>query len=235
MPLKTPLAVPSSPARSNRTYRSRLLASLAVVLGLGIALVRWWPAPTPSAPEGPFGERGAERIQVNEVQPTAQARKKTPPPPAPVPPEVVPNDVVIEEEIEFDDGTLALEDPGDDDELQEGVEKATAAARRPDTNARLFRAVQPDYPSAARDENVRARVRVSIQVTKTGKVKEATILKRWRLSEGGRARPVPQLKYGLEEAALGAARRSRFRPAEHNGTPVASQTTLTFEFGTAER
>ena len=232
---KTPLAVPPSSAHSNRTYRSRLLASLAVVLGLGIILVRWWPAPTPSAPEGPFGERGAERIQVNEVQPTAQSRKKTPPPPAPVPPEVVPNEVVIEEEIEFEDGTLALEDPGDDEELQEGVDEATAAARRPDTNARLFRAVQPDYPSAARDESVRARVRVSVQVAKTGEVEEATILKRWRLSKEGRARPVSHLDHGLEEAALGAARRSRFRPAENNGTPVASQTTLTFEFGTAER
>lgn len=225
----------SSALASNRTYRSRLLASLALVLGLSIALVRWWPAPTPSASEGPFGEQGPERIQVEEVRPTTQSRKKTPPPPAPVPPEVVPNDVVIEEEIEFDDGTLALEDPGEDEELQEGISEATAAARRPDTDARLFRAVQPDYPSAARDESIRARVRVSVQVTKTGEVEEATVLKRWRLSGKGRARPVPQLEHGLEEAALGAARRSRFRPAENNGTPVASQTTLTFEFGTSER
>lgn len=231
---ETSVPVSSALAHSNQTYRSRLLASLAVVLALGIALVRWWPAPTPSGPEGPFGERGPERIQVNEVQPTAQARKKTPPPPAPVPPEVVPNDVVIEEEIEFEDGTLAIEDPGEDEELQEGTSDATAA-RRPDTDARLFRAVQPDYPSAARDESIQARVRVSVQVTKTGEVEQATILKRWRLSDGGRARPVPKLEHGLEEAALMAARRSRFRPAEQNGTPVASRTTLTFEFGTSER
>lgn len=225
----------SALAHSNRTYRSRLLTSLAVVLGLSIALVRWWPAPTPTAPEGPFGEREPERIQVNEVQPTAQSRQKVPPPPAPVPPEVVPNDVVIEEEIEFEDGTLALEDPSDDEELQEGTSDATTATRRPDTNARLFRAVQPEYPSAARDESIRARVRVSVEVSKTGAVEEATILKRWRLSDGKQARPVPRLDHGLEEAALVAARRSRFRPAENNGTPVASQTTLTFEFGTSER
>jgi protein TonB len=230
-----PITVSSALVHSNRTYRSRLLASLAVVLGLFIALVRWWPAPTPSSPEGPFGERGSERIQVEEVQPTAQSREKTPPPPAPVPPEVVPNDVVIEEEIEFDDGTIAIEDPGDDEELQEGISEATAAARHPDTNARLFRAVQPDYPSAARDEKLRARVRVSLQIAKTGEVEAATILKRWRLSEEGRAQPVPELGHGLEEAALVAARRSHFRPAKNNGTPVASQTTLTFEFGTSER
>lgn len=229
------MPVSSALTHSNRTYRSRLLASLAIVLGVTIALVRWWPAPTPSPPEGPFGEQGPERIQVEEVRPTAQSRKKTPPPPAPVPPEVVPNDVVIEEKIEFEDGTIPVEDPGDDEELQEGITEATAAARRPDTGARLFRAVQPDYPSAARNESIRARVRVSVLVTETGKVEEATVLKRWRLSEEGRARPVSKLEHGLEEAALGAARRSRFRPAENNGAPVASQTTLTFEFGTSER
>ena len=63
----------------------------------------------------------------------------------------------------------------------------------------------------------------------------ATVLKRWRLSDGSSARPVAHLKHGLEEAALVAARRSRFRPAQHNGTPVESQTTITFEFGPSER
>jgi len=219
---------------SNHQYRRRLLGALVLVLGLVIALVQWWPAPTPAGPEGPFGEQGPERIQVNEIQPTAQSRERTPPPPAPLPPVVVPNDVVIEEKIEFGEGTLAIEDPGDDERFQEGNSETTTAARRPDTNARLFRAVQPDYPSSAREDHVRARVRVSVLVSKTGQVKEATVLKRWRLSDGGRARLVADLEYGLEEAALVAARRSRFRPAQHNGTPVASQTTITFEFGTSE-
>jgi len=210
------------------------LGALVLVLGLVIALVRWWPAPAPSGPEGPFGERRADRIQVNEIQPTAQSRERTPPPPAPLPPVVVPNDVVIEEEIEFDEGTLAIEDPGDDERLQEGNSETTTAARRPDTNARLFRAVQPDYPSSARKQRIRARVRVSVLVSETGQVKEATVLKRWRLSDGGRARLVADLEHGLEEAALVAARRSRFRPAQHNGTPVSSQTTITFEFGTSD-
>lgn len=220
-------------ARSNQTYRHRLLVSLAVVLGLGIALVRWWPAASPSAPVGPFGERGPERIQVNEIQPTTQSRELTPPPPTPVPPIVVPNNIVIEEEIEFGEGTLAIEDPGDDQRLQEGNSETTTAARRPDTNARLFRAVQPDYPPSARKQSVQARVRVAVQVSKKGRVKEATVLKRWRLSGRGGTRLVTHLEHGLEEAALVAARRSRFRPAQNNGQPVASQTTLTFEFGTS--
>lgn len=221
-------------SQSDYTYRRRFLVSLVVVLGLSIALVRWWPAPTPSSPEGPFGERTPDRIQVTEIQPTTQSREQTPPPPAPVPPEVVPNDVVIEEEIEFGEGTIAVEEFGEDEQFQEGPTESPAALRRPDTNARLFRAVQPDYPSAAREQSVRARVRVAVQVSKTGEVEEATVLKRWRLLGGGQIRPVAHLDHGLEEAALVAARRSRFRPAQKNGSPVASRTTLTFEFGTAD-
>lgn len=219
---------------SDRAYRRRFLVSLAAVLGLGLALVQWWPAPDPSIPDAPFGERGADRIQINEVQPTTQAREQAPPPPAPVPPRVVPNNVVIEEELDFGTSALAVEDPDDDDRLQDGTTQTPTATRPPDTNARLFRAVQPDYPSAAREDDVRARVLVSVQVSKTGRVTTATVLKRWRLLGGGQARPVARLDYGLEEAALVAARRSRFRPAQQNGQPVASQTTLTFEFGTSE-
>ena len=219
---------------SDRRYRRRLLGALAVVLALGVALVRWWPAPSSSAPEGPFSERGPDRIRVNEVQPTTQAREETPPPPAPVPPKVVPNDVVIEEELEFGSSALAVESPADDDRLRDGTTETTAAARPPDTNARLFRAVQPDYPAAAQEESVRARVRVVVQVSETGHVTEASVLERWRLAEGGGTRAVTHLDHGLEEAALAAARRSRFRPAQQNGQPVASQTTLTFEFGTSE-
>ena len=224
-----------SPASTpDHAYRQRLLGALALVLALGVALVRWWPASSPQAPDGPFGERGPDRIQINEVQPTAQAREQTPPPPAPVPPKVVPNNVVIEDKIEFGTSALAVESPEDDDQLREGTTDTPSAARTPDTNARLFRAVQPDYPTAAREESVQARVRVAVQVSETGRVTEATVLKRWRLADEGRTHIVARLNHGLEEAALVAARRSRFRPAQQNGQPVASQTTLTFEFGTSE-
>jgi len=211
---REPLGAVTGPPTSvsDHEYRRRFLGALVFVLALGIAFVRWWPTSTPSLPDGPFRERGPERIQVNEIQPTTQSRAQTPPPPAPAPPEVVPNDVVIEEKIEFGDGTLALDDPEDDLRLQEGSSEVTTAARRPDTDARLFRAVQPDYPSAAREQSVRARIQVSVQVSTAGHVERATVLKRWRIRDGGRAHRVARLEHGLEEAALAAARRSRFRP-----------------------
>lgn len=216
-------------------YRHRFLVSLALVLAIGIALVRWWPRPTPSSSEAPFADRAADQIQAREIQQTTQSRELAPPPPAPLPPVVVPNDEIIEDPIEFGDATLAVEDPGNDERLQEGNSNTQTASRQPDTNPRLFRAVQPEYPRAARDENVRARVQVAVLVSKRGRVREATVINRWLLTPDGTTRPVGQLQHGLEEAALAAARRSRFRPAVHSGTAVESQTTLTFEFGPKKR
>lgn len=220
--------------QSEYLYRRRFLGSLVVVLLLGIALVRWWPAPLNSSSEAPFRDRAPERIQLEEVQPTSQAKELKPPPPAPLPPVVVPNDVLIKEELEFGDAKLAVEDPEDDAEYQEGAADASTASRQPDTNARLFRAVQPEYPSAAQEKSVRARVQVTVHVTDQGQVQEASVQKRWLLSTDGHAQPVARLEYGLEEAALSAARRSLFRPARADGDPVETQTTLTFEFGTSE-
>lgn len=209
--------------------------SLIAVLALGIALIRWWPAPGPPQFEGPFSDRPSDRIDVKEIQQTSQSRERTPPPPAPLPPVVVPNDQIIEEKLEFGDASISVENPEDDERLQEGTAATTTASRQPDTNPRLFRAVQPEYPSAARKEDVRARVEITVRVSKSGRVQNATVLRRWRLSEDGNVHEVASLEYGLEEAALAAARRTRFRPAVHNDAPVESQTTITFEFGPSQR
>lgn len=221
-------------SQSEHFYRRRLLGSLVVVLLLGIALVRWWPLPQESSSDFVFREAPPDRIQLEEVQPTRQSQELKPPPPAPLPPKVVPNDVIIEEELEFGDAELAVENPQDDERYQEGNSDEATASRQPDTNARLFRAVQPEYPSAARDNSVRARVQVAVRITEKGQVQEASIRKRWLLSTEGHAEPVAKLEYGLEEAALSAARQSLFRPARADGHPVGTETTLTFEFGTSQ-
>lgn len=221
-------------AQAEYTYRRRIMMSLVIVLALGIAAVRWWPVSFGEAPETFYSDRGPDRIELEEVQPTSQMQERKPPPPAPLPPKVVPNDVLIEEEIEFGEAELAIEDPADDEQYREGRVDEATASRQPDTNARLFRAVQPEYPSAARDNSVRARVQVAVQISETGQVQEATVMKRWRLSGDGNVRPVSHLEYGLEEAALAAARQSLFRPARANGDPVPTRTTLTFEFGPSD-
>lgn len=213
-------------------YRLRMLASLAATLLLCIGLIRLWPTWTPDAAPSTYSERGTETIQIEEIQPTSHTQQKAPPPPAPLPPVVRPNDALIEEEpLEFTDSNLPIEEPGEDAEKQEGIADATAAPQ-PDTNARLLRYVEPDYTRAAREDGVRARVVVEVKVDPQGRVQEATIIERTLLSEDGTpTRAVSQLGYGLEEAALSAARRCLFRPARANGQPVATRTTLTIRFG----
>ena len=218
--------------RRHHAYSTRVLACLVAALLLAIGLVRFWPT-WDRTPEVVYSSRGTEAIQIEEIQPTSQSQEKKPPPPAPLPPVVVPNDAIVEDDpIEFEDANLIAEEVGEDEVDQEGVAEASAA-RRPDTNARLLRYVEPDYTRAARRNEVRARVVVEVQVNADGQVEDAAIVDRVLLDEQGQPREqVSQLGYGLEEAALSAARRCLFRPAEANGDPVSTRTTLTISFGT---
>jgi len=215
---------------SDALYRQRLLAATASVLLVAIFVVQGWPSDFGADSPLPYSDRGAESIQIEEVQPTSQSQEKTPPPPAPLPPVVVPNDRIIETEIEWGTGTLQIEDPGDDETYQEGTTAQASASQTPDTNARLLRAVQPEYPSSAQKDGIKARVVVEVQVSAKGQVTEAQIRERAYL-ENGQPRAVSQLGHGLEQAALAAARRSLFRPARAKGQPVATRTTITYTFG----
>lgn len=215
---------------ANLTYRERLMGALVAVLALAVLIVQGWPVGAPSTPPDLFRDRPNDRIQARDIQPTSQSQEKTPPPPAPLPPVVVPDEVLVKEELEFGEAQLPVDMPEDDARLQEGADQATAA-RQPDTGARLLRNVQPTYPAAAREGEVRARIQVEVQIGTQGRVQSATVRRRWRLREDGSAEPVERLGYGLEEAALVAARRSLFRPARSSGTPVATRKMLTFTFG----
>ena len=208
------------------------MVSLTVTLLLRIGLVRYWPSwRGPS--DLPYSATGKETIQLEEIQPTSQSLEKRPPPPAPLPPIVVPNEVLDEvKPLDFTDAALPIDNPGDDDERQEGTSDQATAARRPDVNARLLRYVEPEYTRAARKRDVRAQIVIEVQIDEQGRVQSAAIVKRMLLGKDGQpARAVDQLGYGLEEAALSAARQCLFRPARANGQPVPTRTTLTIRFG----
>lgn len=207
------------------------MGTLVLVLAGLSGLVHWWPPPAKSDDPRLFRDRPATQIEMRHIQPTNQSRDVTPAPPAPLPPVVVPNDVLITEEVDIGEAELQIETDGDDRLLQDGTNEATAS-RRPDTEARLLRNVQPEYPQTARREGIRARVEVEVQITKTGQVLAASVRQRWILSSEGSSRPVDRLNYGLEEAALRAARRSLFQPARQNGQAVETRKVITFTFGT---
>lgn len=216
--------------RASSTYRLRVLGGGVVALLLCVGLVHWWPVPD-AAPSALYSDRAPDRIQLEEIQPTDHDVRRQPPPPAPLPPVVVPNDVVVNEEIDWSDTTLDIVEPGDDAERRDGQAEEAVARAQPATTARLLRAPQPTYTEAARRNDIRARIAVRVQVDARGVVQDATIRARWRVDAHGNEQPTATLGYGLDEAALNAARRARFRPARDAGQPVATETVITFRFG----
>jgi periplasmic protein TonB len=82
--------------------------------------------------------------------------------------------------------------------------------------ARVLRPAQPKYPAAAALSNVRGQVRVELEIDEKGVVKNARVLR--------------GLGYGIDEAAIEAARKVEFRPATLCGKPVSSKFTLAFRY-----
>jgi protein TonB len=86
----------------------------------------------------------------------------------------------------------------------------------PDVPATVMSRAAPAYPPIARAAGVEGTVIVEVEIDRTGAVTRATVLHS----------PSPL----FDEAALDAARATRFRPATRDGIPVASTQPMTFSF-----
>ena len=151
---------------------------------------------------------------------------KAPPPPAPLPPIEKPEPAEQEEvALDFFENALPIEkSPA----RREGESTPAPAVIGP----RPVRYVEPEYTQAAKKRQIRASLEVQVVIDKRGRVEKARVLKRFLLDEeSNRRKAVDVIGYGLEEAALAAARQWRFRPARKGREPVSSTTTLTFSFG----
>jgi protein TonB len=82
--------------------------------------------------------------------------------------------------------------------------------------ARPLQLAQPQYTDAARNARVEGRVRLELVVDENGAVKDAKILS--------------GLGYGLDEAAMIAAQKIRFRPATRCGRPVQAPFIISMRF-----
>jgi protein TonB len=73
---------------------------------------------------------------------------------------------------------------------------------------------------------------VEVLIDEKGRVIESKIVDRFIYEDKDEPpTPVARIGYGIEEAALTAADRWRFRPARHGGRAVQTYYTLTFRFG----
>lgn len=217
--------------RERTAYPLRVMTSLAFTLGLVLLVVRLWPASNRTAAEGVvYRSLAPEVIALEEIMATRQARP-TPPPPMPPLLIVVPDEVQLEEvEINPDENRLLVDETGTDPFAAEGaLEGMLAAAPAFEVGPKPIRFVEPEYTRAARRARIQAEIVVEVQVSPTGEVRSAAIVERYLLVPYRQR--VDTLGYGLEEAALAAARRWRFRPARVHNQPVPSFTRITFSFG----
>jgi protein TonB len=79
--------------------------------------------------------------------------------------------------------------------------------------AKPIRKYKPRYPRALVDEGIEGRVLLEVEITRAGKVRKVTILKR--------------LHPLLDKKSIMAVRKTIFRPAQVNGKNVDSKTTYT--------
>ncbi len=202
---------------------------MAVALIGSIWIVRFWPDSARNVnTDGIFDTRGLP-IELEMIEQTQQIAKP-PPPPAPVPPVVVPDDMVLEfEELEV---TAEIDIEGDADANAESSLDGPRFVAKADQGPKPIRFVEPEYTEQARKENIKASVLVEVLVDEKGRVIESKIIDRF-IYEKKNQPPVPvrRVGFGVEEAALSAADRWRFRPARHGGRVVQTYYTLTFRFG----
>lgn len=211
----------------------RVQLCLVLALLVLIGLVHVWPLPSKPPPDdGVYRVSSQEVITIEEIQPTRQQNKPPPPPPPPIP-IVVPDDVVIEDQIYVEDALLAIETADDAQELAAALPAGEAsAAKTIEVGAKPLRFVEAEYPRAALRRKVRAEVVVEVLVDARGQVSEARIVERFLYpNDKAEKEPVNVLAYGLEESALKAAQRWMFQPARKDGRPVQSYYTMTLGFG----
>jgi protein TonB len=84
------------------------------------------------------------------------------------------------------------------------------------TPARVLSRVAPDLSAGVREAGVGGTVEIEVSIDATGRVVDA------------RPRSGPS---GLQGAAIEAVRQWRYTPATVDGIPVASQGSVTLEFG----
>ncbi|MFO8100518.1 MAG: energy transducer TonB [Salinibacter sp.] len=165
-----------------------------------------------------------EVVDMEEIQQTEQEREPPPPPKPPVPVEV-PNDEVIEEDDVDFDSSLDLDDrldtdegppPGDDEEEEEEDEVFVAVEQQPDCGGVEALQDEVEYPDFARKAGIEGRVFVQFIVDEEGQVQNPNV-----------TRGVHEL---LDEEALRAVQQLECEPGQQRGDNVKVQMSLPVTF-----
>jgi len=195
-----------------------------------LSVFRFWPGFDEVESTRDFYEPDQEvfiELSIATKQETAPAS-----PPKPQIPIPVPNDEIIEEEIElldFED-MLSFEKIGEGEVGQTGDSNEPVAS--PQKSPTPLKITEPSTPEAAKDANIIAEVYVTFLVDSKGFVEEIFISSIREYQSNKRDYTIVRdIGYGILGASLTAAKKWRFNPAMDNGKPVKAYTTQVFSFG----
>ena len=220
------MSVPSKDGTSLRNQYS-LHLEIGLMLALGVLLVAFQVDLSTS--QGFHVQmKEQETVDMRQVQQTQQETEPPPPPRPPVPMEVPNNQVVEQQDVNFDaslDMDQALDTrqkppaPSDEttEEEKEEQEIFVAVEEQPELiggMAALQKAAE--YPQMARRTGIEGRVIVQFVVNEKGNVENPRVL-----------RGVHSL---LNEAALKAVKEQKFKPGKQRGRPVKVQMSLPVSF-----
>ncbi len=196
---------------------------------MAIGVVRFWPLPDDDEPRFNFRLPGQETIEIEQILPTKQIRKKPPPPPPSLEVVVADDEIIEDYELDLPEELIVFtEGTGDESDVDDGA----PASGLPDLiEPRPVRIVEPQYTREAQRRKIRAEVVVEVLVDERGQVSTARVIERFLLDKDEKREVVGELGFGLEESAIDAARRCLFRPARYGGRPVSGSKTLRFSFG----
>lgn len=237
-------------SRYDPSNRTRALVGLAVSLLLVNAAFVFWPDfENEDAGAGAQTLLETEEIEIVDIEQTTQSAAEAPPPPPPnllVPPEEVPDEVIVEEVVQEILETIPVEEPDPTappgpppappapqgtpgPPSQSGTSDEPRTVEHPTRSPRMVRQVLPVYPETLKGDGFRARVVVEVLISEVGRVMKARVTQRFRL-RGDREEPIASLPPAMEAAAIDAANRSMFRPAEEGGERVRAWTSFSLSF-----
>ncbi len=226
----------SVPGREGTSLRNQYYLHLEVGLVLSFALlIVAFQVDLSTSQDFRVQMEKQESVDLRQVQQTTQEAEPPPPPRPPVPVEVPNNKVVEQQDVDFDasldmDRALDAQSPPpspeeeDKEESEEEREIFVVVEEQPELiggMAALQKAVE--YPKMARKAGIEGRVIVQFVVDEHGNVQNPTV-----------TRGVHTL---LNEAALEAVKKQKFKPGKQRGEPVKVQMSLpvSFELERSER
>ncbi|HMA68472.1 MAG TPA: energy transducer TonB [Candidatus Mcinerneyibacterium sp.] len=174
---------------------------LGAILTFLFILIIFWSIPEPRP--RPYTPKKIEKVNLEQVEATQAIEEPTQPQKVQKPKTVVEaaEGEMVEEDETIADTSLNLDEDAVQSDIPDPSEfipysKAPKVVSKP----------APKYPELARKAGIEGRVVLKVYVDTNGQVKDAILLK--GISES------------LNRAAMNAAYKASFKPAENNGRPV---------------